>query len=480
MVAHVLDENLRHVRTVRLWRGEFGATPPFDIGDDALFVGYSAWAEMTCFKVLGWRFPAHIFNLHTAYLAASNVLLPYNPDEVRIKQRKRLPDACRAYGLEGWERIDKDTIAKAIGDGTWRGRYSPAEILDYCEEDTHMEVRLLRSQLQGRLQLLPANVERVLHWSNYAAKSIALIQAHGMPIDMVLWNLIQENKAAVVGELLRRFDPSHGSDEPIYTPDGEYSYARFERWLISTGVTAWPRLDSGRLDTDSDAFRLMYHVPGIEKLHALRDSLGTIVRAKLPIGRDGRNRPSRFPFGTATGRNAHAKSLYNAHAGMRSLMVFPADTIAVYLDWRTQEVGIAAAQSGDQALMNAYRGGDVYYALAYNSGLTKDPDIAHWKKTQADVRHRMKGLQLGINYGMGVPSLAKGLDRHPLIASTLIENHRRTHPDFWQWRDNQVQVAMLDRRIERCLAGHCASQRVQTSARCTISQCKVAAAKCCG
>ena len=45
-------------------------------------------------------------------------------------------------------------------------------------------------------------------------------------------------------------------------------------------------------------------------------------------------------------------------------MVFPADKIGVYLDWRTQEVGVAAALSGDQALMDAYRGGDVYHALA--------------------------------------------------------------------------------------------------------------------
>ena len=35
---------------------------------------------------------------------------------------------------------------------------------------------------------------------------------------------------------------------------------------------------------------------------------------KLPIGRDGRNRPSLFPFCTATGRNAHGKSLYNQAA----------------------------------------------------------------------------------------------------------------------------------------------------------------------
>ena len=117
-----------------VWRGEFGSTPPFDIGPDALVVGYSLWAEMTCFLVLGWRFPVHVFDLHTAFLATSNILLPYNPDEVRKKPRKRLSDACRAYGIEGWENIDKPDIAKAIGEGRWR-EYGREAVLQYCEED---------------------------------------------------------------------------------------------------------------------------------------------------------------------------------------------------------------------------------------------------------------------------------------------------------------------------------------------------------
>ena len=41
LVAYVLDANLRHVDTIRRWRGEFGSTPPFDIGPDTLVVGYS-------------------------------------------------------------------------------------------------------------------------------------------------------------------------------------------------------------------------------------------------------------------------------------------------------------------------------------------------------------------------------------------------------------------------------------------------------
>ena len=166
MVAHVLDENLRHVRTIRMWREELLASTrlPFNLGPNTLFAAYSAWAEMTCFKVLGLQFPVHIFDLHTAYLAASNILFPYDPDEEnkRKKPRKRLSDACRAYGIEGWERIDKEAIAKAIGEGRWR-QCGQEAVFDYCEEDVRMSVKLLRRLLLGNAQFLVADVPRVLH-----------------------------------------------------------------------------------------------------------------------------------------------------------------------------------------------------------------------------------------------------------------------------------------------------------------------------
>jgi DNA polymerase I len=447
MVVYVLDENLQHVRTIRMWRDEFGSAPPFDIGPDTLFVAYSAWAEITAFMALGWKFPIHIFDQHTAYLAASNILYPYNPDEVRKKQRKRLSDACRSYLIDGWERIDKETMSKDIGEGRWR-KHGKEACLTYCEADVQASTLLLQKQLDGFSRYQPASVEHVLHWSNYSAKAVAQIQARGMPIDMPLWNLVQENKDAVVSYLLRTFDPSYGSEEPIYTPDGHWSDARFERYLVGAGVPYWSRLESGKIQTDGDAFKLMYHVPGMEALHALKDSLGVIVRAKLPIGRDGRNRPSLFPFCTSTGRNAHARSLFNAHAGMRGFMVFPSDKIGVYLDWRTQEIGIAAALSGDQVLMEAYSGGDVYHSLAIMCGLTDDRDVQHWKKNNKPMRQRMKALQLGINYGMGVPSLARGLDRHPLIASHIIELHKRTYPRYWEWKEERANAAMQDRQLE--------------------------------
>ena len=450
MVAYVLDEFLQLIHAIRLWRDEFNSKPPFDTGPNAVFVAYSAWAEMTCFLQLGWKFPEHIFDLHTAYLAVSNVLEPYDCGEAQRKRHgKDLKTACRAYRIEGWERFDKSTIAADIGNGNWR-KWGYETVSEYCEEDVRKTTELLRAMLRGDNRHQPVDIPRTLHWSNYSAKAIARIQARGMPIDVDLWNLVQENKAAVVAELIRRFDPSYGADAPIYTLEGKWSYSRFERWLVEVAkVPAWPRLESGQLDTSSDAFRLMYGaVPGLEGLHALRDSLSFIVKARLPIGPDGRNRPSLFPFGTATGRNAHAKSPYNTHAGMRSFMLFEPDTVGFYLDWRSQEVAIAAARFNDPVLREEYESGDVYHALALMCGLTNDLDPIRWKANKGAQRDRMKPIQLGINYGMGVPSLARSLGRHPLIAAEIISLYARRHPAFWRGRLEAVQTAMLRRRIE--------------------------------
>ncbi len=154
LVVYILDSNFRHIETIRRWRGEFGTSPPFPIDDDTLIVGYSLWAEMTCFMQLGWRFPKHVYDLHTAYLSVSNILLPYNPDEKRIKQRKGLSYACCAYGIEGWEKIDKPEMARAIGEGRWREYGQPA-VFDYCEEDVRNSAELLRRQLSGHRHFAP-------------------------------------------------------------------------------------------------------------------------------------------------------------------------------------------------------------------------------------------------------------------------------------------------------------------------------------
>jgi DNA polymerase I-like protein with 3'-5' exonuclease and polymerase domains len=129
-------------------------------------------------------------------------------------------------------------------------------------------------------------------------------------------------------------------------------------------------------------------------------------------------------------------------------MMFSPDVIGFHLDWRSQEVGIAAYRFNDPQLKEDYASGDIYHALAKMCGLTTESDPVRWKANNRAQRDRMKPLQLGINYGMGVASLARGLDRHPLIAAEIIERHKRRYRRFWEGREEAVEEAMLRRRIE--------------------------------
>ena len=191
----------------------------------------------------------------------------------------------------------------------------------------------------------------------------------------------------------------------------------------------------------------MYHIPGIDKLHALRDSLGVVLRAKLPIGRTVATARACFLSAPLLVAMLTRKVSTTRTQACATFMIFPEGKIGAYLDWRAQEVGVAAALSGDETLMQDYQAGDIYYALAKMCELTREPDFRIWKKQNPDTRQRMKSLQLGINYGMGVPSLARGL-QHPLIASTIIEKHKRRYPQFRKWRAEQVDNAMTSRRME--------------------------------
>ena len=76
-------------------------------------------------------------------------------------------------------------------------------------------------------------------------------------------------------------------------------------------------------------------------------------------------------------------------------------------------------------------------------------DAKSWKATPEgkSQRQRMKALQLGIGYGMGVASLSRGLGRHPMIGSEVIIRHQQRYPTFWSWRAEMVQRAMLQRSI---------------------------------
>jgi DNA polymerase-1 len=66
MAARELGSN----RLIRLWKDELKPDPPFDVGDGAVFIAYTASAEMGCFLQLGWQMPVNVLDLYTEFRSA--------------------------------------------------------------------------------------------------------------------------------------------------------------------------------------------------------------------------------------------------------------------------------------------------------------------------------------------------------------------------------------------------------------------------
>src|SRR6516165_9974205 len=63
----MVAKEFRSGRVIRLWVDELGSAPPFDVGQDTLFVAYYASAELGCFLSLGWPMPARILDLFAEF-----------------------------------------------------------------------------------------------------------------------------------------------------------------------------------------------------------------------------------------------------------------------------------------------------------------------------------------------------------------------------------------------------------------------------
>jgi DNA polymerase I len=221
----------------------------------------------------------------------------------------------------------------------------------------------------------------------------------------------------------------------------------FEKYLEHEGIR-WPRSANGKLRLDADTFKERARAHGqLEPLRQLRKSVGELRMNNLTVGRDGRNRTLLSPFGSVTGRNqpSSSKSIFGPSRWIRSLIRPEPGHGLAYIDYSSQEIGIAAALSGDAMLAEAYRSGDPYLAFAKSARLA--PADAT-KSSHMAVRERCKAIVLGVNYGMGSASLALSAGVAEVEARELLEQHRRTYRRFWEWLQDRVDGAMLRGHID--------------------------------
>ena len=131
-------------------------------------------AELGCYRALGWPMPERVLDLFAEFRNHTNM-------DTKADQVRRTPSgagllgAMVHFGLDPMDATEKKEMQEAIGNGTWQGRYTPEEILDYCAMDVMALERLLPVMAPHidlpRALLRGATWPRLPPWSGTAPRS---------------------------------------------------------------------------------------------------------------------------------------------------------------------------------------------------------------------------------------------------------------------------------------------------------------------
>jgi DNA polymerase I len=439
-VVCMVARELRSGRTLLVWQDELYSLtrPPFDIGPKSCFIAYNVVAELSCFLHLGWSFPQNVIDLYPEYLNISNGLRDF--------RKGNLISAMKFFGLDTISITEKKEMIDLIISRTSYTDVEKQKILEYCKSDVDALARLY-PKIAAHCFF---NMRFALNRGRYM-KAVARIEANGIPLDLEMLARINTHWDEIKSDLIAEKDARFG----VYDEEGKFSYARLERCLDRLGIE-WPyRTKKGKqLKLDDETFELMAkRHPVLPELRQLRRTLSELKLNKIQVGPDGRNRCSLFPFTTLTSRNAPSTTrfIYGPAKWVR-WMIKPTQGMALaYIDYKQQEVGIAAGLSGDEAMMDAYRDGDCYMSFAKKAGAA--PPHAT-KESHGQVRKFFKQTFLGTQYLMSVWGLARdfeslGMPKHQAEeeAPRLLALHKKVFAKFWAWSEAVYDYATLKKMI---------------------------------
>ncbi len=435
----MVARELRSGRLLRLWQHELPALPPFETGPDVLFVAYMAAAELGCFAVLGWPMPRRVLDLYVEFRAITNGR--------STPHGRGLLGALSFHGIEGITSAEKAAgRALVMRGGPWN-EVEQTDVLDYCQTDVDPLGRLLERMLP-LVTAHPSGLAHALLRGRYMA-AVARIEHVGIPIDTAILDQLRAHWGDIKLDLIEDVDKDYG----IY--DGTtFKSERFLAWLRARGMS-WPTTATGRPTLADDTFRDMAKLyPEVSPLRELRHAISDLRVEQLTVGADGRNRAPLFPFGARTGRNTPSANrfVFGPSVWVRGLIRPQEGRVLAYVDWSAQEVVIAAALSGDTALIEAVASGDPYLAFAKRAGLA--PADAT-KASHSQVRDQCKACVLGSNYGMGAATLAYRLGVSTMLAQRLLDALRQVFPTFSAWSEDMIDKAVLTGTIRSVFGWPC-------------------------
>jgi DNA polymerase-1 len=292
--------------------------------------------------------------------------------------------------------------------------------------------------MQSRIDL-----PRALLRGRYMA-AVAWMEWVGIPIDVETLDLLREHWDGVKEMVVAEIDRDYGVFDGV-----TFRQSRFKAYLARNRIP-WPRLlgPDGRLSDELDLSEETFKVisKSDARIAPLREVRTTLAKLRLltdlRVGPDGRNRLMLSTFKSSSSRNqpSTSKFIFGPSRWLRSLIKPEPGMALAYIDWQAQELGIAAALSGDPNMKAAYCSGDPYLAFAKQAGAVPSDGT---KATHARERELYKTVVLGVGYGQEYQSIASRLGITGLEARELLLKHHETYPRFWRWSEDMADQAML-------------------------------------
>jgi hypothetical protein len=427
-------------REVRLTGRELRMTRqvPFNIRDCAC-LAYNFIAEASCFEILNWQEPWWPIDLYAEHLALTNGMTARDLFEDEEDERRlgyRLIDALRFYGIEvdAQDETHKHEMQLRAAEGEPFTGPERETITAYCADDVRRLAQLfavMRDQID-----LPAAIVRGRYMTAVAQ------QAHrGIPVDHELFARFKAERPRLRQELIEETPTA-----ARFYHAGRFSEARFFEWAEAEEI-GWPRHDDGSPVLERDTLKQIADLePRVSPLATLRSRLSKLEEVSITIRSDDRIRPNYMPLRTRTGRNKPRAREYPMLQAkwLRGFVLAPLGRALAQLDFKAQEIFIAATLSEDRRLLEDLKG-DPYLGLAVRA---KFAPSGATKTTHGAVRELFKVAMLGTIYGMGQQTLAQRLAIDVATAREIRAQFRRHYRSLWEWLEAVVRSAYATRQLE--------------------------------
>jgi hypothetical protein len=373
-----------------------------------------------------------------------------------------------AYALLFHQRYDeKEDMRRLIVGAPTFTKEEQTLILEYCMKDTRITQNVLQKTsryLVARFpQLKTTYVKQALKRGEYV-KASTWVEWFGYPIDQEMLEKVGRNLDVIE----KSFVTEECQDiqdlwiRTVQAKKGSYEEFSFNNAILAEKIQKldlghiWPKTDGKRpqYKTDIETLKELsaYH-PFINALHSVKRKMACIkyltleekdkdvlARKKLrtAISSQGRIHCWLNPYGTTTGRNAPpARTFVFAQSSWQRVLVRPKPgRVIIGLDYRAQEILIAGIVGKDSEFLKGYAK-DPYISFALAGGFIPYPDselpLGELKKKYAQFRSNvLKAVVLGMNYGMGVPKLAKRLGMSESEARPFYRGHKQVYREYWK------------------------------------------------